>query len=435
MLIHSKHLDNYILFIINLIILLQCCHKHCRSANIDVKSPYYQYLPDCQLKIANNKTVLHRGYSIINKITEAKGIICPMIKDEVGFLSEWTAYYEMHGFNHIIFYDNNSTTSFQELEPWIQTGFVSIRRNWWQHEKWLFSSPKNKFNDMMRVKMMAEVDCKRTAVLMGYEIFASVDMDEFLMPTRNDQIVIDELAEWFNTTTRGMSMLTKLQFPSVPHILEPINLLTIEAYQTRMRDADKMNYYTSVSKKAALRLLGGLDYTNDTVDFLIYCCDFHGCGNYKFDKRCPSLFKAGELWKLTGKHKKWREGPHIHHYARSLEKYIMKQSTWETAGSNRGYDIYNFLDRVLGYEYDNSGVYWGCQLRELLWNRTGELHYVRPGDMWYRNPEFGRVVSDPRKRGRHGSGLGKKLSPHEMNPYPPGDTYQLAHKSYEQPKE
>jgi hypothetical protein len=49
-----------------------------------------------------------------------------------------------------------------------------------------------------------------------------------------------------------------------------------------------------------------------------------------------------------------------------LEKYILKQNTWDTAGSARGYDIYNFIDRVLGFEFDDSAVSWGCQLRDLL---------------------------------------------------------------------
>lgn len=55
---------------------------------------------------------------------------------------------------------------------------------------------------------------------------------------------------------------------------------------------------------------------------------------------------------------------------------------------------------------------------------------MRPGDHWYRNPEFGRVVTDPRKRGRHGSGFGRYLGPLEMNPYPPGETYQRGHRPF-----
>jgi hypothetical protein len=66
---------------------------------------------------------------------------------------------------------------------------------------------------------------------------------------------------------------------------------------------------------------------------------------------------------------------------------------------------------------------------------AGEADYVRPGDHWYRNPEFGKVVSDPRKRGRNGAGYGKYLGQLEMNPYPPGETYQRAHKPYVAPSD
>lgn len=204
----------------------------------DSKSPYFQHLPDC----------VNTNYPVVRKQTDKKGIVCPMVKDEIGFLSEWTAFYEVQGFDHIIFFDNNSTTSFAELEPWVKAGFVTIVRDWWSHEKGLFENKANKFNDMMRVKMMAEVQCKQKAVEWGYEVFVSVDMDEYLMPMSNSVTVMDDLVSWFNRTTRGVALIPKLQFPPTPHILEPINLLTIEAYQTRMREPGKMNYYTSVCK-------------------------------------------------------------------------------------------------------------------------------------------------------------------------------------------
>ena len=254
-----------------------------RTIETDERSVYNQHLPDC----------LATNYPRVYKKTDKKGIVCPMVKDEIGFLSEWTAFYEMQGFNHIIFFDNNSTTSFAELKPWLQSGFVTIERNWWAGEKGLFTNKKNKYNDMMKVKMMAEVQCKQQAVKWGYEVFVSLDMDEYLMPTTNSITVMDELVHWFETTTRGMAMLSKLQFPPAPHILEPINLLTIEAYQTRMAEPGKMNYYTSVSNKVALRLLGSKEYSNATTEYLVRCCDFHGCGNMHFYAGCAKLYKAG----------------------------------------------------------------------------------------------------------------------------------------------
>jgi len=300
----------------------------------------------------------------------------------------------------------------------------------------LFRNPKKKYYDMMSVKLLAEDDCKEAAVKMGIEIFVSVDLDEYLMPSTNDMTVMDELAQKFNKSKRGFMQLDKLQFPPVPHIQEPISLLTIEAYQTRVRAVGRMNYYTGVSPKNAVWLFGNPTYSNRTTEMLIKCCDFHGCKNHDFFRECRKLIPE-ELWTITGKHKPWVPPPHIHHYARSLEKYMLKQRSWDTASGHEssGYDIYNFLDRTIGFEFDNSGVAWGCQLRALLRNRTGEAHYVRPGDFWYKNPEFGKTVSDPRKRGRFGNGFGKVLGAGDMNPYPPGDTYQLAHKPYSPPAE
>ena len=396
------------------------------------KSPLFQHLPDCS-KVQRS--------TYVYKKTKSKGIVCPMVKDEEGFLSEWVAFYEMQGFDHAIFYDNNSTSSFAELEPWLRSGFAEIRRKWWVNDseiglhnnKRRNRGKANKYNDMMRVKMIAEVDCKRTAVEMGYEVFVSLDMDEYLFPSRNDLTAMDELVEWFNSTTRGFVLLDKYQFPPTPHLLEPIELLTIEAYQTRYPHPNKMNYYTSVANKVALRLQYGPEYSSDTVQMMISCCDFHGCGS-RFNASCGQLHST-ELWKVTGKHRPWKQPPHLHHYARSLEKYVLKAQTWETASGHdsTGYTILNYLSRVMGYEYDDTAVKWGCQLRQLLFNRTGIEHYVRPGDAWYRNPEFGRAVSDARKRSRYGGGYGIKLGQSEWSPYPPGPTYQSAHKTFVPP--
>jgi hypothetical protein len=76
----------------------------------EVKSPYNQHLKTC-----TNSTVLR-------KKTEMKGILCPMVKDEKGFLSEWVAFYEVQGFEKFIFYDNNSTEDFNELNHGLWTG-------------------------------------------------------------------------------------------------------------------------------------------------------------------------------------------------------------------------------------------------------------------------------------------------------------------------
>ena len=89
----------------------------------------------------------------------------------------------------------------------------------------MFTQKKHKYFDMMRIKMMAEVDCKRRAVSMGYEIFASIDLDEYIIPARNDSTVIDEMINWFRDTTRGLMILSKYQFPPTPHYLGFIHIM------------------------------------------------------------------------------------------------------------------------------------------------------------------------------------------------------------------
>ena len=49
------------------------------------------------------------------------------MKDEIGFLSEYAAYYRTQGIERIIFMDNNSSTSFDEIQPWVDIGFASVR--------------------------------------------------------------------------------------------------------------------------------------------------------------------------------------------------------------------------------------------------------------------------------------------------------------------
>ena len=44
-------------------------------------------------------------------------------RDEEGFLSEWIAYYMVHGFDHFIIFDDNSIdNSLNELKPFIERG-------------------------------------------------------------------------------------------------------------------------------------------------------------------------------------------------------------------------------------------------------------------------------------------------------------------------
>jgi hypothetical protein len=92
---------------------------------------------------------------------------------------------------------------------------------------------------------------------------------------------------------------------------------------------------------------------------------------------------------LTGKGKPWQNTLRINHYARSLEKFDMKHSAWQTGGSShRTFKIKDYLSRSVGWFVDRHALAFSCQLREILMNTTGIMEYLRPGDNWYRNPEF-----------------------------------------------
>ena len=351
----------------------------------------------------------------------------------------------MHGFNKIIFYDNNSTQSFAEVEPWIETGFVSIVREWWKEVHFTVVDPDkfaihNKPLDWLN--HLAMIHCQETALKLGIDIFVALDIDEYLMPRYGQNVtVIDDLIAWMDKTEKNIAYLSKMNFSPTPHFHEPVNLLTIEAYQTRYPVIKKLTYYISTADKVALRL-NHSTFTVNTTEAIIACCQFHGCGfgnnQISFminNKNCSwyeSEFKT--IWPkvspTTGKTLPWEEPPMIYHYARSLEKFAMKQSSYDdlaiggdSLGNGQGKSIYNYLNRVYGFVYDDSALQWSCPLRYWLTIHTGEEYYLRPGINWYRNPEFGKDIVDPRKRGRWGMPLKRPLGWRELSPYPPGKIF------------
>lgn len=79
-----------------------------------------QELPDCRMP-----------YTTINKHTSKTALTCAMIRNEEGFLAEWVAYHQMHGFDHIILFDHGSSDGYlNELQPWLITGFVRVYSDW-----------------------------------------------------------------------------------------------------------------------------------------------------------------------------------------------------------------------------------------------------------------------------------------------------------------
>eukprot|EP01039_Chlorochromonas_danica_P000624 gene624-679_t len=371
----------------------------------DELSPYNQHLPNCSA-----------GFDRIEKKTTARVMLCPMIRDEAGFLSEWVAYYEMHGIDHFFIFDDGSIDNgITELQPWIEKGIVTVRSNWTVDSlnvSWAFR--RNDFKRAMTIKALLESECKHQAIAWGYDFYISLDIDEYLIPTEPSVTIADELVRWVNYTGRYIYCIDKNNFPSTPHLLEPIDLLTIEAYQTRMPFSSKMNYYTSVSPKCAY-LLKSSSYTSNTTYYIAECCHFHGCQGHDFrqDSKFCNLHHKEEIHRISGYKRPFLNSLVINHYSRSLEKYALKSKTWQTASGEakagetaeqaaKGYDIAKFLQRSVGWKHDNIALRYSCQLREHLQNRTKEEFYLRPGTMWYRNPEYGKLIADPEKRGRYG---------------------------------
>ena len=380
----------------------------CRSSQTsETTNPYDQKLPDCS-----------KGYKTIIKRTEKKAILCPMIKNEEGFLSEWVAYYQMHGFNKIIFYDHGSTDNFiDELKPWLSTGLVEIRYNWTLPE---FKGKTSDFFRTIGIKKSAESDCKRTAMKNGYDYFFSLDIDEYLIPDAEGVTIVDEMERFYNNSGRFIDCVTKLNFQSSPHILEPVDLLTIEAFQTRMKKPSRMSYYTSVANKCGLLLSDPL-YTNESVLFFADCCNFHGCTS-----RTP-ICKAQHDYLSSRAKARWENHFVINHYSRSLEKFGLKSKSWTSATGDappgtekeaaRGYTTAMFLSRSVGWHTDRTALRYSCQLRDVLKNMTGHIAYLRPGLNWYRNPEFGKFIMDPEKRGRYGRPNPEGFKSSDENPY------------------
>jgi len=381
------------------------------------KSPYNQNLPDCRA-----------GFPELRKNTTEKALICPMFRDEEGFLSEWVAYYQMHGFDHIILYNDNSVDqSLDELKPWIASGFVSVRSNW-TTDALRVAGPfvRDPFKLAMATKALLETDCKLQAIKWGFRYFMSLDIDEYVVPDSDSQTVVDALHEAFKLG-RSQYCSNKLNFQSTPHILEPVNLLTIEAFQTRMREGRRMNYYTTVMPKCAYAL-SGPKHTNISGEFIAKCCHFHGCQGHDYiagSKFCSNNFKSEWAVFSSGG---WKSNMRINHYSRSLEKFALKAKTWKTATgetkageksdeASRNYDLSKFFQRSVGWYHDPSALRYSCQLRKLIADVTGQSPYHRPGTQWFRNPEFGRKVGDPDKRGRYGRPSPEGFRFSDGNPY------------------
>jgi hypothetical protein len=91
------------------------------DSEFEKRSPFFAHLPNCE----------NYDNKIVKKNPNLKGILCPMFRDEEGFLTEWIAFYQLMGFNHIMFFDDGSTDkSLEELQP--ELGFESAGAESWR---------------------------------------------------------------------------------------------------------------------------------------------------------------------------------------------------------------------------------------------------------------------------------------------------------------
>jgi hypothetical protein len=299
------------------------------------------------------------------KKTTSRGIACPIFRDEEGFLAEFVAYYQLNGLDHIRFYDDGSSdNSLLEIEPWIQTGFVSVVAN----TSGLLAEKlsKRKDNDKKWHKMLhktgtrntiqriSENDCKRYALQHNFDFYLSLDVDEYMLPQEEGITLMDAISKVSRITEKVIFPIHKYNFASTPHLLEPIHLLTFEAYHVRMPRQRELTYFKSVSPKLILHL-SHPNITKRQKYFILNCCNFHNCK----DVNCRHFNEdvTHYLYNGNGKNELWgrddsMDNIMIFHYSRSLEKFTLKQNTWQAIGSNN-FTIINFLDRNIGTIFDN----------------------------------------------------------------------------------
>ena len=110
----------------------------------------------------------------------------------------------------------------------------------------------------MSVKSDLETFCLQKAMSWGYDYFVSMDIDEYLMPAgaSRGKTAVDVLHSIFEKGGSNLLRLVKFNFQQAPHSLEPVNLLTIEAYQSRMESPMSMTYFKRTTRKLAIQLNG-----------------------------------------------------------------------------------------------------------------------------------------------------------------------------------
>ena len=106
------------------------------------------------------------------------------------------------------------------------------------------------------MKADLESFCIQKGMDMNMDYFASLDLDEYLMPSSGLETTVDVLHRYYEHTRTNVLRANKINFQSAPHLLEPVNLLTLEAYHMRMKRERAMTYFKNVNRKIILQLNG-----------------------------------------------------------------------------------------------------------------------------------------------------------------------------------
>jgi len=285
--------------------------------------------------------------------TIPKILICTIFKNEEGFLAEFVSFYKVLGVSHVMLFDHHSSdNSSFEIAHWVSTGFASVV----SVDMLLtdINMTASNSSDIIRsvLRKRQESYCISWAMRRGFDYFISVDVNEYIFPMKSKLSLPAAADQCFKRNNRLIMFIPKFSFNSAPHILEPIDLLTIEAYQTRYEIRGQVNHYMSIQPSALYKVAiinttasaSEADEVAQARTFLRNCCGFRGCelrpaGQTAEGVDCRAVLEAEELapalaprFHISVSESEWRHVPKIslgcqlraNYYARSLEKYSMK---------------------------------------------------------------------------------------------------------------
>ena len=220
-----------------------------------------------------------------------------------------------------------------------------------------------------------------------------LDADEYMVPLTLYSDLAHEIDRLFLENPTAVTLVTSRSgFSSVPHILEPVDRLTIESFF--MRSAfptcwGPCEYSKGLMPKRIVKLIDP-NYSKDTMTMVRYCCGVHRCGVPLHDL-CKPLIDKTVLSPTEVIPQYWAsEHIQINHYSGSVERFLRKPS-W---GFSQDLDSKKVLYRSQGNVYDPSALRFSCAVREELRSMTHQAVYSRPGG-WIRDYELTSKYKNP----------------------------------------